>query len=108
MKLFLLQTKEFYQIQSEKLSLKLSKHYAVNINWYVYFTECSILLLSSGITGNVIHPYLFKSGNILRIPKFEMENPASNGNPQPGSLLERDGTVANIYSNGKCIYVVVL
>ena len=96
---------EFYQIQSEKLSLKLSKHYAVNINWYVYFPECSILLLSSGITGNVIHPYLFKSGNILRIPKFEVENPASNRNPQPGSLLERDVTVANIYSN---IYVVVL
>lgn len=96
---------EFYQVHSDKRSLKLSKHYPANINWYVFFPECSILLLSSGITGNVIHPYLFKSGNILRLPKFEVENPSSSRNPQPGSLLERDVTVANIYNN---IYVVVL
>ncbi|XP_057292080.1 regulator of MON1-CCZ1 complex-like [Hydractinia symbiolongicarpus] len=96
---------EFYQAQGEKCSLKLLKHYNATVNWFVFLPESSVLLLSSGIMGNIIHPYLFKTGNIMRLPKFEVENPPSTRNPQPGSLLERDVTVANIYNN---IYVVVL
>ena len=99
---------EFYQTQSqpaEKSSLKLLKQYHVAVNWFVFLPESSVLLLSSGIGGNIIHPYLFKPGNIVRLPKFEVENPSSTRTPQPSSLLERDVTVANIYNN---IYVVVL
>jgi len=96
---------EFYQVQNDKSSLKLLKHYHANVNWFVYLPDSAVLLLSSGIMGNIIHPYVFRAGNIIRLPKFEVENPPSTRNPQPASLLERDVTVANIYNN---IYVVVL
>lgn len=96
---------EFYQTITGQSSLKLLKNYTVPVNWFVYLPESSVLLLSSGIMGNVIHPYIFKHSSIMRLPKFEVENPPSTRNPQPGSLLERDVTVANIYNN---IYVVIL
>ena len=96
---------EFYQVQAEKNSLKLLKHYTFPVNWYVFLPESSVLLLSSGIVGNVIHPYLFKPATIVRLPKFDVESLSSNRSPQPTSLLERDVTVANIYNN---IYVVIL
>jgi len=96
---------EFYQTTPDQSSLKLLKNYHATVNWFVYLPESSVLLLSSGIMGNVIHPYVFKQSSILRLPKFEVENPPSTRNPQPASLLERDVTVANIYSN---TFVVIL
>lgn len=98
---------EFYQTQPEKSTLKLLKHYHAPVNWYVFLPESSVLLLSSGLLGNVIHPYLFKTGTIIRLPKFDVESAgtSSTRTPQPTSLLERDVTVANIYNN---IYVVIL
>ena len=98
---------EFYQLQAEKCSLKLIKHYHhPNVtNWYVFLPESSVLLLSSGLLGNSIHPYLFKSGTIARLPKFDVETSSSARSPPTGGLLERDVTVANIYNN---IYVVIL
>ena len=96
---------EFYQVHSEKYSLKLLKSYHTSVNWFVFLPDIFILLLSSDIMGNMIHPYLFKNGSITRLSKFEVENPVCTRNPQPAALLERDVTVANIYNN---IYVVVL
>eukprot|EP00111_Clytia_hemisphaerica_P004587 TCONS_00013170-protein len=98
---------EFYQAQPEKNSLKFLKHYHHPhvTNWYVFLPESSVLLLSSGLLGNSIHPYLFKPGTIIRLPKFDVETTSSARSPPSGSLLERDVTVANIYNN---IYVVIL
>ena len=98
---------EFYQVLAEKNSFKLIKHYHhPNItNWYVFLPESSVILLSSGLLGNSIHPYLFKSGTIVRLPKLDVETSSSARSPPSGGLLERDVTVANIYNN---IYVVIL
>jgi len=97
---------EFYQVQPEKNSLKMLKCYNANVtNWYVFLPESSVLLLSSGLLGNSIHPYLFKAGIIIRLPKFDVETSSAARSPPSGSLLERDVTVANIYNN---IYVVIL
>ncbi len=96
---------ELYQISAEKSSVKLLKNYSVNVNWFVYLSENSVLLLSSGIMGNVIHPYIFRPGSVSRLPKFEVDNPSSTRAPQPGGLHVRDVTVANIYGQ---IFVVVL
>ena len=83
----------------------------------VFFDDCNkqVFAVSTENNMTVVHakgPLECRSakfkiedkGSIVSI-KFEVENPASNRNPQPGSLLERDVTVANIYSS---IYVVVL
>lgn len=96
---------EFYQIQSEKSTVKMIKSFSVNVNWFVFLAETSVLLLSSGLMGNVIHPYVFRPGSVSRLAKFEVDNPPSTRTPQPGSLHVRDVTVASIYGQ---IYVVIL
>ncbi|XP_065668731.1 regulator of MON1-CCZ1 complex [Hydra vulgaris] len=96
---------EFYQVQNEKYSLKLIKTYRTSVNWFVFLPDVFVLLLSSDIMGNMIHPYIFKNGSITRLSKFEVENPPCSRNSQAAALLERDVTIANIYNN---IYVVVL
>ena len=96
---------EFYQIQPDRFSVKMIKSFSVNVNWHVFLAETSVLLLSSGIMGNVIHPYIFRPGSISRLAKFEVDNPPSTRTPQPGSLHMRDVTVASIYGQ---IYVVIL
>ena len=96
---------DFYQIQPEKSSVKMVKSFSVNVNWFVFLAETSVLLLSSGLMGNVIHPYIFRPGSVSRLAKFEVDNPISTRTPQPSSLHVRDVTVANIYGQ---IYVVIL
>lgn len=96
---------EFYQIQSEKSTVKAVKSFSVNVNWFVFLAETSVLLLSSGLMGNTIHPYIFRPGSVSRLAKFEVDNPPSTRTPQPGSLHVRDVTVASIYGQ---IYVVIL
>ena len=96
---------EFYQIQPEKSSVKMIKSFSVKVNWFVFLAEASFLLLSSGIMGNVIHPYTFRPGSVSRLAKFEVDYPPSTRTPQPGGLHMRDVTVANIYGH---IYVIIL
>lgn len=95
---------EFYQVQPEKHSLKMIKNYSVQVNWFVFLPESALLLLSSSGLGNVIHPYHFRAGSVMRLPKFEVDLPAASKAMKTG-LLERDVTPANI--DGQ-LYVVIL
>lgn len=95
---------EFYQVLPEKHSLKMIKNYSVQVNWFVFLPESAVLLLSSSGLGNVIHPYHFRAGSVMRLPKFEVDLPAAC-KAQKNGLLERDVTLANI--DGQ-LYVVIL
>ncbi|PFX27341.1 uncharacterized protein C18orf8-like [Stylophora pistillata] len=95
---------EFYQVLPEKRSLKMIKNYSVQVNWFVFLPESAVLLLSSSGLGNVIHPYHFRAGSVMRLPKFEVDIPAAS-KAQKTALLERDVTLANI--DGQ-LYVVIL
>ncbi|XP_020628604.1 uncharacterized protein C18orf8-like [Orbicella faveolata] len=95
---------EFYQVLPEKHSLKMIKNYSVQVNWFVFLPESAVLLLSSSGLGNVIHPYHFRAGSVMRLPKFEVDLPAASKAQKTG-LLERDVTLANI--DGQ-LYVVIL
>lgn len=95
---------EFYQVFPEKHSLKMIKNYSVQVNWFVFLPESAVLLLSSSGLGNVIHPYHFRAGSVMRLPKFEVDIPAASKAQKTG-LLERDVTLANI--DGQ-LYVVIL
>ncbi|XP_068750238.1 regulator of MON1-CCZ1 complex-like isoform X2 [Montipora capricornis] len=95
---------EFYQVLPDKHSLKMIKNYSVQVNWFVFLPESAVLLLSSSGLGNVIHPYHFRAGSVMRLPKFEVDLPAAS-KAQKTSLLERDVTLANI--DGQ-LYVVIL
>ncbi|XP_036409459.1 regulator of MON1-CCZ1 complex [Megalops cyprinoides] len=95
---------EFYQVLPDKRSLKLLKSQSINVNWYMYCPETSVILLSTTVQGNVLQPFAFKSGTMSKMSKFEIELPVV---PKPAklSLSERDIAVATIYGQ---LYVMYL
>jgi hypothetical protein len=96
---------ELYQVFPERQMLKCLKTYSVIVKWFVFSCEMNVLLLSSGDSGNVLHPYMFRPSSANRIPKFEVELPqVTTGQAKP-RLLERDVTVASLY---KQIYIVIV
>ncbi|XP_035419969.1 regulator of MON1-CCZ1 complex isoform X3 [Cygnus atratus] len=95
---------EFYQVLPEKRSLKLLKNQNINVNWYMYCPESSVILLSTTVLGNVLQPFYFKSGTMSKLSKFEIELPAAPKSSKL-SLSERDIAMATIYGQ---LYVLYL
>ncbi|XP_077208716.1 regulator of MON1-CCZ1 complex isoform X3 [Paroedura picta] len=95
---------EFYQVLPEKRTLKLVKSQNINVNWYMYCPESSVILLSTTVLGNVLQPFYFKGGTMSKLSKFEIELPAA---PKASKLTlsERDIAMAAIYGQ---LYVLYL
>ncbi|XP_064472705.1 regulator of MON1-CCZ1 complex-like [Ornithodoros turicata] len=89
---------ELYQVSSEKRALRLIKTYSLQVHWFAYQPATSLLLLSSGVLGNLLHPFHLKPGVVSRLPKFEVDLPHI---PKPPRLclLERDVTLAVLYGS---------
>uniref|UniRef100_A0A7N4P142 Regulator of MON1-CCZ1 n=1 Tax=Sarcophilus harrisii TaxID=9305 RepID=A0A7N4P142_SARHA len=87
---------EFYQVLPEKRSLKLLKSQNINVNWYMYCPESSVILLSTTVLGNVLQPFYFRAGTMSKLSKFEIELPAAPKSTKL-SLSERDIAMATIY-----------
>nr|XP_025129313.1 regulator of MON1-CCZ1 complex isoform X2 [Bubalus bubalis] len=95
---------EFYQVLPEKRNLKLLKSQNINVNWYMYCPEGSVILLSTTVLGNVLQPFYFRAGTMSKLPKFEIELPAAPKSTKL-SLSERDIAMATIYGQ---LYVLFL
>ncbi|XP_072324640.1 regulator of MON1-CCZ1 complex isoform X6 [Scyliorhinus torazame] len=93
---------EFYQVLPDKRSLKLLKNQSINVNWCMYSPETAVLLLSTTVYGNVLQPFYFRGGTMSKMPKFEIELPAS---PKSGNLCLSDIIMATIYGQ---LYVLYL
>uniref|UniRef100_A0A8D3DGX9 Mic1 domain-containing protein n=1 Tax=Scophthalmus maximus TaxID=52904 RepID=A0A8D3DGX9_SCOMX len=88
----------------DKRSAKLLKSQSINVNWYQYCPETSVILLSTTVQGNVLQPFAFRNGTMSKMSKFEIELPVV---PKPAklSLSERDIAMATIYGQ---LYVMYL
>ncbi|XP_044279950.1 regulator of MON1-CCZ1 complex isoform X3 [Varanus komodoensis] len=95
---------EFYQVLPEKRTLKLLKSQNINVNWYMYCPESSVILLSTTVLGNVLQPFHFKGCTMSKLSKFEIELPAAPKSSKL-SLSERDIAMATIYGQ---LYVLYL
>nr|XP_054772150.1 regulator of MON1-CCZ1 complex-like [Lytechinus pictus] len=84
---------ELYQVTAEKKTLRSMKNVSISINWFTFMNESALLLVSSSTLGNVLTPIHCKTGNISKLPKFEVDLPVV---PKPPKLclLERDVTIA--------------
>ncbi|KAM6374976.1 regulator of MON1-CCZ1 complex isoform 4-T4 [Alca torda] len=98
---------EFYQVLPEKRSLKLLKNQSINVNWYMYCPESSVILLSTTVLGNVLQPFYFKSGTMSKLSKFEIELPAAPKSSKL-SLSERDIAMATIEGSCKKMHILKL
>nr|XP_060631156.1 regulator of MON1-CCZ1 complex [Anolis sagrei ordinatus] len=95
---------EFYQVLPEKRTLKLLKSQNINVNWYMYCPESSVILLSTTVLGNVLQPFYFKGGGMSKLSKFEIELPAAPKSSKL-SLSERDIAMATIYGQLYILYL---
>uniref|UniRef100_A0A7N8Y7J8 Regulator of MON1-CCZ1 n=1 Tax=Mastacembelus armatus TaxID=205130 RepID=A0A7N8Y7J8_9TELE len=88
----------------DKRSLKLLKSQSINVNWYQYCPETTVILLSTTVQGNILQPFAFRNGTMSKMSKFEIELPVV---PKPAklSLSERDIAMATIYGQ---LYVMYL
>ncbi|XP_052516335.1 regulator of MON1-CCZ1 complex-like [Budorcas taxicolor] len=93
-----------YPVLPEKRNLKLLKSQNINVNWYMYCPEGSVILLSTTVLGNVLQPFYFRAGTMSKLPKFETELPAAPKSTKL-SLSERDIAMATIYGQ---LYVLFL
>uniref|UniRef100_A0A8C7DY09 Regulator of MON1-CCZ1 n=1 Tax=Naja naja TaxID=35670 RepID=A0A8C7DY09_NAJNA len=95
---------EFYQVLPEKRTLKLLKSQNINVNWFMYCPESSVILLSTTVVGNVLQPFYFKGGAMSKLSKFEIELPTATKSSKL-SLSERDIALTTIYGQ---LYVLYL
>uniref|UniRef100_A0A8D0AZY1 Regulator of MON1-CCZ1 n=1 Tax=Sander lucioperca TaxID=283035 RepID=A0A8D0AZY1_SANLU len=98
---------EFYQVFPDKRSLKLLKSQSINVNWYQYCPETTVILLSTTVQGNVLQPFAFRNGTMCKMSKFEIELPVV---PKPAklSLSERDIAMATMEGACKKTHVLKL
>ncbi|XP_071448385.1 regulator of MON1-CCZ1 complex [Hetaerina americana] len=107
---------ELFQVVPERRMLKALRNQSASAYWFVHCPQSGMVLLSSGTLGHTLQPFLFKPGNIVRLPKFEVEPPsgapsagAGGGSQGPGwgvggprasgMLPERDVTLGVLYGN---------
>uniref|UniRef100_A0A8C6XEL0 Regulator of MON1-CCZ1 n=1 Tax=Naja naja TaxID=35670 RepID=A0A8C6XEL0_NAJNA len=88
----------------EKRTLKLLKSQNINVNWFMYCPESSVILLSTTVVGNVLQPFYFKGGAMSKLSKFEIELPTATKSSKL-SLSERDIALTTIYGQ---LYVLYL
>ncbi|XP_046386131.1 regulator of MON1-CCZ1 complex [Ischnura elegans] len=107
---------ELFQVIPERRVLKALRSQSCSALWFVHCPRSSMVLLSSGTQGHTLQPFLFKPGNIVRLPKFEVEPPTGapssgaggsshgsgwgvSGQRSSGMLPERDVTLGVLYGN---------
>ncbi|XP_039184501.1 regulator of MON1-CCZ1 complex isoform X5 [Crotalus tigris] len=92
------------EVLPEKRTLKLLKSQNINVNWFMYCPESSVILLSTTVLGNVLQPFYFKGGAMSKLSKFEIELPTAPKSSKL-SLSERDIALTTIYGQ---LYVLYL
>ncbi|XP_069952653.1 regulator of MON1-CCZ1 complex isoform X2 [Cherax quadricarinatus] len=94
---------EFYQIQhvaKDRVTIRHIRSYSLTCSWFVWSTECSLLLLCIGSapTTTTLQPFIFKPGQSNKLTKFEVEVSSGSGSHSSGVTLgERDVCVGTIY-----------
>lgn len=95
---------ELYTVIPDKRTLKNIKMINLSVNWFVFHADSGVLILSSGKTGNMLHPFQFKQQSVIKLPKFEVELSPGKGTGQP-TLQERDVTIVQLYGQ---LYISIL
>jgi len=94
---------EFYEVNADKKAVKCTKTISVGlVNWSLWHYDSKNLLISSGVYGNIIHPFHYNNGTLFKYAKFEIELAFYPTDPKL-TLLRRDVIITNMYNQ---MYVV--
>lgn len=96
---------EFYEVDSEKKSLRCIKTHSIGlVNWSLWHKDSKHLVISSGVFGNILYPFHYDNGILSKYNKLEIQLVFYPVEPKL-TLLRRDVILAMIY---KQIYIVAL
>ena len=111
---------EHYQIFPEKRALKLVKFFSMNLNWLIWSKEAQSFIVSTGVYGSTLNPFVYTKGAFIKLPKFEVDlplplnlvkyryNDATTNNSNANNryyLNESDVVVGKIYNE---FYVMII
>ena len=111
---------EHYQLFPEKRALKLVKFFSMPLNWLIWSREAQSFIVSTGVYGSVLNPFVNTKSGFLKLPKFEVDLPLplnmtyyrynvdSNSSSSNGNryyLNESDVVVGKIYNE---FYVMII
>ncbi|XP_042878996.1 regulator of MON1-CCZ1 complex-like isoform X3 [Penaeus japonicus] len=91
---------EFYQVAKDRVAVRHIRSYNIPCSWFVWSTECCLLLLCIGAapTTSTLQPFTFKPGQSNKLSKFEVEvSSGSSTHSQGVTLGERDVCVGVTY-----------
>ena len=66
---------EHYQVFPDKRALKLVKFFSMPLNWLIWSREAQSFIVSTGVYGSVLNPFVNTKGGFLKLPKFEVDLP---------------------------------
>ncbi|XP_047468985.1 regulator of MON1-CCZ1 complex-like isoform X2 [Penaeus chinensis] len=88
------------QVAKDRVAVRHIRSYNIPCSWFVWSTECCLLLLCIGAapTTSTLQPFTFKPGQSNKLAKFEVEvSSGSSTHSQGVTLGERDVCVGVIY-----------
>ena len=96
---------EFYEVDPDKKSVKCTKTMSIGlVNWSLWHKESKHLVISSGVYGNILHPFQYENGTLYKYNKLEVELVFYPAEPKL-TLLRRDVILALMY---KQVYIMAL
>ncbi|CAL4092052.1 unnamed protein product, partial [Meganyctiphanes norvegica] len=96
------------KVSKERVSVRHVRSYSVHCSWFVWSSECSLLLLCCGSspTTAALQPFTFKPQHSNKLPKFEVEISSGSVAHAAGgvALGERDVCIGTLYgSTALCV-----
>ncbi|KAL6883347.1 hypothetical protein ACP4OV_010761 [Aristida adscensionis] len=89
-----------YEPQSNAFRTVESKKF--NVSWYLYTHESRMILLASGMQCTLFTGYQFSTGEIVKLPKFEMMMSKSEANNKP-VVADDDVHIVTVYGRIYCL-----
>lgn len=96
---------EFYDVDAERKTVKCTKTFSIGlVNWSLWNYDSKLLVVSSGVYGNVLYPFHYDNGTLTKYNKVEVELALYPPEPKL-TLLRRDVCLAKVYSD---LYIITL
>lgn len=96
---------EFYEVDADRKTVKCTKTISIGlVNWSLWHYATKMLVVSSGVYGNVLYPFHYDNSNLTKYSKVEVELALYPPEPKL-TLLRRDVALAQVYSD---MYIITL
>lgn len=96
---------EFYEVDADRRNVRCTKTVSLGqVNWSLWHTASKLLVVSSGVYGNVLFPFAYENSTLTKYSRLEVELAYYPQEPKL-ALLRRDVILSKLYSS---MYIILL